>query len=123
MTVEHTYPASINNRVLHPYSKRIKAYIVQDENDVGIPKERLRASDPSVYHKMSLRFTHTEFAIFENWVQYNLQCGILPFTFTFKTPNGETQTKDVKFVINDGLAYETDIDESRVIVDFEIVEI
>ena len=121
MTVN--YPNNINNKVMYPYETRRQAYIIKDENDVGTPKERLRASDPTIYHKMSLKFTHDEFNIFANWVQYDLQNGVLPFNFTFKTPNSEAQTKEVKFVINDGLAYEIDIDESRVIVDFEIYEV
>lgn len=117
------YPSNINNKFLYPYETRVQAYVIKDENDVGTPKERLRASDPTIYHKMSIRYTHAEFEIFKHWVQYDLQCGVLPFNLTFKTPNAEAETKTVKFVINDGLAYDVDVDESRVLVEFEIYEV
>lgn len=118
------YPESINNRVAYPYSCEEKFYIIQDENDVGIPKERMRASDPTIYHSMSLKFNYEELRIFKDWVHLNLKGGIIPFKFKFKTPTEQEATeRDVKFVINDGMAYEVEYSEASAIVSFQIVEV
>lgn len=122
--VINKYPESINNRVMYPYSREQKFYIIEDENDIGIPKQRLRASDPTIYHNMSLRFSHEEFKIFEDWVNLNLKGGIIPFKFKFKIPGStEEIEKDVKFVVSDGLCYDTEYSEASVIVSFQIVEL
>jgi hypothetical protein len=124
MEITNRYPETINNRVMYPYNCRKKYYIIEDENDVGVAKQRLRASDPTIYHSMSLRFNYEELKIFEDWVELNLKGGIIPFYFPFKTPTEKEDTiRAVKFVINDGLCYEVEYSEASAIVSFEVMEV
>ena len=80
MSIE-TWPSTVNTKGIMPYSAIPKSYLLVEENDVGTPNVRNRATGVNMVHRFKLKFSKTEWNLLQLWVQYNLANGALPFYF------------------------------------------
>lgn len=92
------WPSGVNQRILRDgTSWSSPAQFIEDETRSGKRKRRLYASQTKKTFSVKMRFTLSEYKIFDAWFEGNLKSGLYSFYFPQIDASGSTTTKIYRF--------------------------